>query len=96
MYSQLMTSLAFGSVVRRSNAFVFVMSSASPDGCLSISSSCLAYNPNGITCQAYKVSSSGVLKLKGVIWLSVNLLELTMEYGGVCSTYTQSPIAPAC
>ena len=74
-----MMSLACGSVVRRSNDFAFVISSANPDGCLRISSSCLAYNPNGITCHAYRVSSSGVVKLKGVIWFSANLSEVTVE-----------------
>jgi hypothetical protein len=84
--SQLIISLACGSLVRRSNALVFVISSASPDGCLRISCSCLAYNPSGITCHAYKVSSSGVVKLKGVIWLSVDPSEVAVEYRAVLLT----------
>ena len=89
--SQLIISLARGSAVRRANAFVFVISSANPDGCLRISCSCLAYNPGGITCHAYKVSPSGVVKLKGVIWLSVDPSEMTVEDRAVLLT-CKSPL----
>lgn len=85
-YTQLIMSLACGSDLRRLKAFVSLISSANPDGCLMISSSCLAYNPNGITCHAYKVSPSGVVKLKGVIWFSAGRSELTVEYKGVILT----------
>jgi hypothetical protein len=53
---QLIISRASGSVVSSSNAFVLVISSANPDGCFTISTSCFAYNPKGITCHAYRVS----------------------------------------
>lgn len=66
------TTLALGFPARSSKAMVLVMSSAGPDAELARRAASFSlYRWGGMMCHAYRVSLSGVRRLKGWTWDSV-------------------------